>query len=287
MRRGSHGSSDVEEVRAWRVPEHGRILLMQGLTTHYRVDPMGEYVIGVGSRRSFQATRARTRHVVRPGDMVIWDPSAAHVGSPLEGGPWAARLLVIELSELRALTTEPDASGPDLEFPNPVLREPSLIADFLRLHRAMDEPASALERQNMLAAWLQDAATRSPNADRTPLRGRARNDPAVRRACEYLRDNATTNVTLDQLADATGTSKFRLVRLFRAAFGLPPHAFQISQRVTAARRLLERGMSPSVVAAEVGFFDQSHLHRHFQPRLGMTPRQYAAAFDSAGRRPSR
>ena len=110
----------------------------------------------------------------------------------------------------------------------------------------------------------------------------ASSDPAVGRALEYLRDNSANNVSLDQLADASGTSKFRLVRLFRVAFGVGPHAFQVSQRVAAARRLLERGVAPIEAAVEVGFFDQSHLHRHFQPRLGVTPREYANLFSAAG-----
>ena len=208
----------------------------------------------------------------------MWDPSAAHSGSPLDSGPWEARLMVIELPDLMALTADPD-SEPDLDFPDPVVRDSALTTDFLRLHRVMDGPASTLERQSMLATWLQDAATRSPTwRQRTAHRRVTRKDIAVRRACEYLRDNPMTNVTLDQLADAAGTSKFQLVRLFRSAFGVPPHAFQVSQRVGAARRLLERGVNPSEVAVRVGFFDQSHLHRHFQPRLGMTPRQYADAF---------
>jgi AraC-like DNA-binding protein len=250
---------------------------MHGVTTQYRVDPRSEYVIGVASGRSFQATRGRVRRVVRPGELVVWDPSGAHVGSPAEGGPWEARLIVIELPDLSALSSDPDVARPDLEFPDPVVRDTVLTTGFLRLHRAMERPASALERESMLAAWLQDVVT-SPTARQLPQQRAARRDVAVRRACECLRDSPTTNVTLDELAAAAGTSKFRLVRLFRAAFGVPPHVFQVGQRVAAARRLLERGAKPSEVAALVGFFDQSHLHRHFQPRLGMTPGQYANAF---------
>jgi len=190
-----------------------------------------------------------------------------------EDGPWEARLMVIELPDLVALTLDPDATGPDLEFPDPVVRDSILTTDFLRLHRAMEGPASALERQSMLATWLQDAAARSPDSQRSALRGVTRKHIAVRRACEYLRDRPTVNVTLDQLADATGTSKFQLVRLFRSAFGRTASRLPSKQRVAGARRLLERGAHPSEVAVQVGFFDESHLHRHFAPRLGMTPRE--------------
>jgi AraC-like DNA-binding protein len=67
-------------------------------------------------------------------------------------------------------------------------------------------------------------------------------------------------------------SRHRLTRLFRAAYGLPPHR--------SARRLLERGVAPGEVAQQTGFVDQSHLHRHFTRTLGITPGAYAAALRS-------
>jgi transcriptional regulator GlxA family with amidase domain len=44
-----------------------------------------------------------------------------------------------------------------------------------------------------------------------------------------------------------------------------------------ARRLIEHGMRLADVSSAAGFVDQSHLHRHFRRRLGMTPHDYAVA----------
>ena len=41
-------------------------------------------------------------------------------------------------------------------------------------------------------------------------------------------------------------------------------------------RHLER-TSPETAASEAGFYDQSHLSRHFKNVLGMTPGQYMSA----------
>jgi AraC-like DNA-binding protein len=270
--------SDADQVRIWRVPEVDRVLLMHGRTTQYRVDPVGEYVVGICMERSFQATRARARYAVRPGDLVVWDPSAPHDGVAVDGEAWEARLLVTELPDLRALAVDPDAGALDLDFPDPVVRDRALARGLVQLHRVMEQPASALERQSMLASWLQLLALRSPVTKRRAQRRAARNDVALRRACEFLRDNLSENVTLEHLAAAGETSRFRIVRLFSAAFGAPPHAFQVAQRVVDARRLMEQGVAPALAAARVGFSDQSHLHRHFRPRLGLTPREYADAF---------
>ncbi len=92
-----------------------------------------------------------------------------------------------------------------------------------------------------------------------------------------MRADITRNISLDELAAVAGLSKYQLVRRFKTALGVPPHSYQIAQRVALARRLLERGWRSAEVASLAGFVDQSHLNRHFRPRLGMTPRQYAHA----------
>ena len=48
------------------------------------------------------------------------------------------------------------------------------------------------------------------------------------------------------------------------------------QRVWRAQALLREGLAPARVAGETGFYDQSHLSRHFKRVCGMTPGQYVA-----------
>src|SRR6185369_6690010 len=68
---------------------------------------------------------------------------------------------------------------------------------------------------------------------------------------------------------------FRALRMFKLRYGLPPHTYQRSVRLALAQRALREGQQPAQVAAEYGFFDQSHLTRHFKRFLGVTPAQYA------------
>ncbi|WP_255542305.1 helix-turn-helix domain-containing protein [Azospirillum sp. INR13] len=82
------------------------------------------------------------------------------------------------------------------------------------------------------------------------------------------------DVGLDELSAAAGVDRFRLNRAFRAAFGLSPHAYLVRLRLRAARRRLADGEAPALVAAEVGFADQSHLGRWFRRAYGMTPAAY-------------
>jgi AraC-like DNA-binding protein len=91
---------------------------------------------------------------------------------------------------------------------------------------------------------------------------------------EYLLDNLSRNVSLQELSGLSGLSSYHFLRAFRSQFGLPPHTWQLQQRINAARRLLAAGQPIAQVAAEVGFSDQSHFTRKFKAFVGATPRQY-------------
>jgi AraC-like DNA-binding protein len=275
---GQHEERDV--VRAWRPDGVSGLVVMDGVVWSHAADPRGEYMVGVIGGRATHLQRGGRRHLLRPGSLAVLDPSMAHRGVPAQDGPWHCRLMVMELPDVSELVSDPDRGGlSELVFPDPELDDRGLAARFVALHRLLTGPASALERQSALAAWWQDAARWSQPRGRSAERPAAgRDEAALRRALSALADDPARDVSLAELAAAAGMSQYRLVQRFRARFGMPPHAFQIAQRVARARRLLEVGMPAASAAATVGFHDQSHLHRHFRRRLGLTPGAYAAAF---------
>ncbi|GAB4357303.1 MAG: hypothetical protein Kow0026_17540 [Oricola sp.] len=62
-----------------------------------------------------------------------------------------------------------------------------------------------------------------------------------------------------------------MIRSFRKATGLPPHAYLRHVRVERARRMLLEKMPLAEVGLAAGFADQSHLTRAFKQITGMTP----------------
>lgn len=267
---------DEPSVRVWRPRDLPRLVVMHTVLDSYGSQANSEYAIGLIGRRGLSVQRGRERHHLHPGDLGVWDMSGVHMGTPLDGGPWECHLIVVEQPDIDVAVREPGGLEVDLEFPQPVVRDVALAARFRRLHETMQQAASTLERESLLASWLLDVSSYSPTAPRQrKLRQAARSDAALRKACERMRDEIARNVTLKELSEAAGVSRFRMVRLFRMAFGVAPHAFQVAQRVKAARRHLEAGQPPAEVAALVGFHDQSHLNRHFRRVTGFTPAQYA------------
>jgi AraC-like DNA-binding protein len=270
-----------QAVRAWRPEGLPGVIAMDGVVSSHAAEPRGEYMVGVIIGRPMRLLRGGHTHVLGPGTLAVLDPSRAHRGTPAVGEAWRCRLLIMELPEVAALAEDPDCGRPGpLLFGDPVLRDPDLARRFAAMHEWLTEPGSRLERQGALAAWWDDAArwsTGGPGGDRkTPQVGSAR----LRSALALIADDPAADVSLADLAAAADLSQYLLVKAFRERYGMPPHAFQVAQRVNRARRLLEAGVPTGEAAAMAGFFDQSHLHRHFRRRMGLTPREYAVAASS-------
>jgi AraC-like DNA-binding protein len=265
-----------EPVRMWRPMDASAVLLMAGETNAYTVDPRDEYVFGVVTGQPMLARRGHARHLVAPGQAVAWDPTHCHTGSAIGNRPWNARLMVIDATELRRVIDDQESDHPlgEILFPDPVIREPRLIADFQRLHLALERTSTRLERDERLSVWLRAliesrASLKLPTPNLSP-----RDDHALRLALDHLAAHYEQNIGLDELSNIAGIGKYRLLRLCRKRTGLSPHALHIAHRIRAARRLLESGEAIAQTAAATGFADQSHLHRHFTRSLGLTPGEY-------------
>ncbi|KAF0866461.1 helix-turn-helix domain-containing protein [Pseudomonas sp. LD120] len=103
--------------------------------------------------------------------------------------------------------------------------------------------------------------------------------PGLGRVLQQMTDEYAQPLSLAQLALTYGHSELRLLRDFRRAVGITPHAWITEVRLQAARRLLERTDLPlAAVAQDCGFAHQSHLGSALGKSLGLTPRQYRLQF---------
>jgi AraC-like DNA-binding protein len=84
-------------------------------------------------------------------------------------------------------------------------------------------------------------------------------------------------VRVDQLAAQLGWSRKRLWTRFRSQIGLTPKRAAQLVRFDHAAHRLAAGHGPSLVAAESGYADQSHLHRDVMAFAGVTPTAVAVA----------
>lgn len=145
------------------------------------------------------------------------------------------------------------------------------FAAFFAISR--DAALPGLAREENLGEALGEHVGR--HGERGRPRDRLGRGLAVR-VRDVLAERFADAVTLADLEAVTGADRFRLIRAFRSAFGLPPHAWQVQVRLARARSLIRAGAAIAAAAAATGFADQSHLTRMFKRSYGYTPGAIAA-----------
>jgi AraC family transcriptional regulator len=101
-------------------------------------------------------------------------------------------------------------------------------------------------------------------------------DP-VAKALWFIESHLGGEVTLDDVADASGVSRFHLSRAFSATLGRSVMRYLRGRRLSEAARALADG-APDIlsVALEAGYASHEAFTRAFRDQFGMTPEQLRA-----------
>ena len=110
-----------------------------------------------------------------------------------------------------------------------------------------------------------------------------RSAAAIQRVLQHIEQHLSQPLALTELAGIADLSVWRLATVFRQQVGVSPHRYICRLRVERAQQLMQRGLSAACAAAEAGFYDQSHLSRHFKMVCGVTPGQFLSSARAAAR----
>lgn len=206
------------------------------------------------------------------GQLFAHGPGVPHAG----GCPLGQRLSYVACYPSRKLVAQVTGMN-ETELPSlgtAVLESKVVRRDSERLFGTLalaSEAESAMNERHArkhlrsLMLRLFDAVEHAPVR---PDRGTAH---ALAIAKQHLTEYARRGVELRELAAVAGLSRFHLAREFKRAFGITPRRFQISERVSVARRLISAGAPLADAAASAGFADQSHMTRVFQAVAAFSP----------------
>jgi AraC-like DNA-binding protein len=139
-------------------------------------------------------------------------------------------------------------------------------------------------RMAYLARWILDSHPATPSEERLldsllfvllSEYQRLQQSPEhelILRVKRYFRAHLPEEISLNDVAQTAGLSKFHFARLFREVAGEPPMQMLRRMRVEAARALLYSTPLPlKAIALQVGLNDEFHLSRVFRKILGCTP----------------
>ncbi|AZD22649.1 Transcriptional regulator, AraC family [Pseudomonas chlororaphis subsp. aurantiaca] len=233
------------------------------------------YLVGVTEEGVQQFHCRRERFHSTPGKVFLLEPGEIHDGdAPTEGG-FTYRMLYLDPQwlerELSALFEEAPADS-QLSFATTLASDQRLALATSTAFHSLHHGELRIVRQSAMDQLLDQLT------GHLHWRKRYHQDPRLplvaHKARDYLHAHAQQDISLDELGAVCGVDRFRLTRAFKAAYGLPPHAYLVQLRLAKARRLLARGAQPADVAMALGFADQSHMGRWFVRAYGLTPAAY-------------
>lgn len=212
--------------------------------------------------------------VLPPRSLILVPPGRVHACNPEQGSAWSYQMLHLDAHWLHGIRQK---ELPRLDcwadMPIRITHDPHLYARFCRLNALLFSEASPHDKKTALLAFIM-ACDHVPG-QQIPLPPDAREcNEKLHAVLEWLGQKDADMPTLDELAHLACMSRYQVIRVFRAATGLTPYAWQLNQRINQAREQLQAGQGLAEVAYHLGFSDQSHFQRLFKAHAGVTPGRY-------------
>lgn len=154
---------------------------------------------------------------------------------------------------------------------------------------ARNNPQRKERVENLLAGLMEQAASKNQGEyglkgylylifDQLELRdiqdGGLR-EQYVRKAKNFIAENFSYDLKIQDVADHVGLDRTYLYRLFREHQGKSPYEYLLNLRFQEARNMLRfSDMSVTMIACSCGFKDSSAFCRHFKKAYGQSPLAY-------------
>lgn len=91
---------------------------------------------------------------------------------------------------------------------------------------------------------------------------------------DYIKENYSEDISLDDVADYIAFSKYYLSKLFKEVEGINYKDYLIKVRMEEAKKRLKKGDKIKVVAGEVGYSDRNYFSRAFKKYTGISPGKF-------------
>lgn len=249
-------------------PAHAELESIKAFFSGHAFDPHRHTTYAIGRTlagvQSFSYRGARTNSL--PGETMILHPDEVHDGRAGAADGFRYRMLYLPPTLVQDIL-----GGRPLPFHREsISRDPRLARATEAVFAALDAQPDVLARDDALYGLV---ATLAEVCQACASRGRV-DFAAALRAREYLEDHLDQAVTLDDLARCAGRDRWSLTRDFRAYFGTSPHRYLTLRRLDQVRLQVRLGRGLAEAAVAAGFYDQSHMTKHFRQAFGMAPARW-------------
>ena len=254
----------------------GLSLLCADFTTHEYPPHTHDALVVAVTEQGGSVVRSRGQvEQATPSTLFVFNPAEPHAGWMGGSERWQYRSMYLTREALQEV-----AAGLGIEsvpyFTRNTFDDRDLIDAFLAMHLAIEEGRDVFRERELLIGTFGRLFRRHGSGGGR-IGPTPRDRAVLAKVKERMHAEYACDLHLDDLAAGAGLTAFQLIGLFKRATGLAPHAYLTQVRLGIACRHLRRARPIAQVAADVGFYDQSALTKHFKRCYGITPLQFARA----------
>jgi AraC-like DNA-binding protein len=257
-----------------RLPHFANLELLHASNLTHQYPPhIHEQLCIVLMHQGSETTTLRGfQYTTLPGCIFVLHPDELHSSISIDA---EYRVFKIQQAEFERIARE--VSGFNSRAPyftDFTIHDSPIFHLMFHLCLSLEQNNSLLQQESELISTMGMLLARHSKRSRPMKQNAFKEDRKVDLVREYLKAGYRENISLSHLTLLTNWDRFYLLRAFAKKIGVPPHEFQTQLRIAHARELIRKGCSFSDAALQTGFFDQSHLTRHFKRIVGMTPGEY-------------
>jgi len=213
---------------------------------------------------------------IGPGTLVFVPAGHVHACNPEPGAAWSYQMLHLDDRWVRRVLAMSVALREDAQVLSGtrvgLSYDPVRYARFCALNDLLFSTAPVATKDRALQAFLVEGLVGTAAIE--PLTQAMQLAPGALVPVMQILQSAQVPVPLEELAAVAGMNRYRLIRVFRAATGMTPHAWWLNDRINQGRLHLQAGRTIAEIAHGLGFSDQSHFQRMFKAHAGVTPGSY-------------
>jgi AraC-like DNA-binding protein len=207
------------------------------------------------------------------GAVVLMNPDDVHACNPVADERWSYRMLHVDVDWLTGLQHDLGFSDNHAfrAFSQTMTTDPTLFAGLNRLYAILvDDDSESMRKESAALTFFSEVQQKLNPAPLPDCDASGQ----LARAAEFIAENCTRPLKLEDVCKAAELSASHLIRAFKQRYGMTPHAYLINRRIQYSRAQLRRGYPIADVALDAGFADQAHLQRTFKRLVAATPGQY-------------
>ena len=213
---------------------------------------------------------------IEPGDLLLFNPHDNHTCEQMDEKALDYRCINVQPDIMRKAVFEITGKN-DLPYFTPQVVFHSDFVPLLReLHLMIMQEEKDFRKEEIFFFLLEQLIEEYTEQGVPP--SDTEQSAEIESMCDFLEENYMKNITLNDLSNLTGLSKYYLLRSFTKQKGISPYSYLETIRIDKAKNLLKQGILPIDVALQTGFTDQSHFSHFFKKFIGLTPKQYMNIF---------